>query len=302
MTSIDKKPHSFTKPVNSFATNVNSSQPRCVICPNDRHPLYVCDMFRNLSSTAITIEKKLTYMTCKIRVTGPDDSSAIARALIDTGSGASFITERLARTIQLHGTKQKVQICGISCQSVNQADTFLVNFQSFVMETLDVTALVLNKVTRDLPTDCLTLDTSWTHLQDIPLADPTFGSPGKIDAILGAELFNDIMRHGQRYGHRGSPTAWETEFGWVLNGATQPTGHSQSLIATCHAITSPALDTLRHFWEIEETSRKTKILTSKEKFEVNHFQRNHKDGRYIVPLPRKTGSAAIGESRSQAVR
>ena len=38
---------------------------------------------------------------------------------------------------------------------------------------------------------------------------------------------------------------------------------------------------------------------------VNHFQRNHtrdNDGRFIVPLPRKTDSAAIGESRSQAVR
>ena len=156
-------------------------------------------------------------MTCKIRVTGPDGSSATARALIDTGSGASFITERLARTIQLHGTKQKVQICGISGQSVNQADTFLVNFKVSLIvcdgKTLDVTALVLNKVTRDLPTDRLTLDASWTHLQDIPLADPTFGSPGKIDIILGAELFNDVMRHGRRYGPRGSPTAWETEFG-----------------------------------------------------------------------------------------
>ena len=187
VTSTEKKPHSFNKPVNSFATNVNPSQPRCIICPNDRHPLYVCDMFKNLSldnrksllkqhnaclnclrpghaasrcnssyrckkcqklhhtllhvdqappssggsgeqvvthsevsavsSTATTIDKKVIYMTCKIRVTGPDGSSATARALIDTGSGASFITERLARTIQLHGTKQKVQICRSECQS-----------------------------------------------------------------------------------------------------------------------------------------------------------------------------------------
>ena len=39
VTSTEKKPHSFNKPVNSFATNVNPSQPRCIICPNDRHPL-----------------------------------------------------------------------------------------------------------------------------------------------------------------------------------------------------------------------------------------------------------------------
>ena len=80
-------------------------------------------------------------------------------------------------------------------------------------KTLDVTALVLDRVTNDLPTHRVTLDESWTHLQDVPLADPTFGTPGRIDIILGAELFTDIMRHGRQYGPRGSPTAWETEFG-----------------------------------------------------------------------------------------
>ena len=133
-------------------------------------------------------------------------------------------------------------------------------------------------------------------------ADSTFGSPGKIDNILGAELFNVIMHHGRRYGPRGSPTALGDRV-WLSSQWCRST--NWPLIAICHSSTSLAPGTLRCFWEIDETSRKTKILTSEEKFVVNHFQRNHTrdtDGRFIVPLPRKTDSAAIGDYRSQAVR
>ena len=174
----------------------------------------------HVSNMATTIDKQLIYMTCKILVTGPDGSSSTARALIDTGSGASFITKRLSRAIQLRGTKQRVQICGISGQSIDQADTYLVSFKISPVvcdgKTLDVTALVLDNVTRDLPTDRITLDPSWMHLQGIPLADPMFGTPGRIDVILGAELFADIMLHGRRYGPQGSPTACSAGFSTVL--------------------------------------------------------------------------------------
>ena len=68
--------------------------------------------------TAITFGQPIIYMTCKILVTGPQGASSTARALIDTGAGVSFITERLANTLQLPRTVRNVQVCGISGQAV----------------------------------------------------------------------------------------------------------------------------------------------------------------------------------------
>lgn len=48
----------------------------------------------------------------------------------------------------------------------------------------------------DLPTTKLNVD-HWTHLKDISLADPLFHTPGKIELLIGAEIFMDIMQDGK---------------------------------------------------------------------------------------------------------
>ena len=58
------------------------------------------------------------------------------------------------------------------------------------------------------------------HLKDLKLADPVFGRPGKIDILLGIDVYTDVLLHGRRSGPPGSPIAFETIFGWVLAGRT----------------------------------------------------------------------------------
>ena len=48
------------------------------------------------------------------------------------------------------------------------------------------------------------------------MADPDFGRPGRIDVLLGIDIFTNVMSHGWRSGPPGSPSAFETSFGWVL--------------------------------------------------------------------------------------
>ena len=38
---------------------------------------------------------------------------------------------------------------------------------------------------RNLP---LPFDLSWNHISDVPLADPRFGQPGRIDILLGVDI------------------------------------------------------------------------------------------------------------------
>ena len=46
---------------------------------------------------ALTMSEQVLLMTCKVEVTAADRSSAIARAVIDPGSSASYVHERLAQ-------------------------------------------------------------------------------------------------------------------------------------------------------------------------------------------------------------
>jgi len=58
-----------------------------------------------------------------------------------------------------------------------------------------ITGLVVPRITVDLPVS--KIDTSnWHQLQGIQLADPTIHLPGKIDLLIGAELFYDIVQDG----------------------------------------------------------------------------------------------------------
>ena len=45
---------------------------------------------------SLSISEQVLLITCKVKVTTPDGSSTIARALIDPGSSASFVHERIA--------------------------------------------------------------------------------------------------------------------------------------------------------------------------------------------------------------
>jgi len=54
------------------------------------------------------------------------------------------------------------------------------------------------------------------NTSQISLVDPGFNQPGRIDILLGVDVYVDVLHHGQRNGPPGSPTAFETDLGWVI--------------------------------------------------------------------------------------
>ena len=75
--------------------------------------------------------------------------------------------------------------------------------------------VVLPKLTRDIPTSQVLYQHTWNHIDDLNLADPTFGEPGRIDALLGVEVYINMLHDGCRLRPPGTPMALETGFGWV---------------------------------------------------------------------------------------
>jgi len=101
---------------------------------------------------------------------------------------------------------------------------------------------------------------NWSHLDGLQLADPDYDKPGGIDILLGVSTFIEVIRHGRRFGPQNSPTALNTEFGWVLAGNAGP--QTGSNLVTAHFTSvQTGDDLLRRFWDIEEKAVPNCTLT-----------------------------------------
>ena len=261
-----------------------------------------------VSNAAVELKSNSLLMTCRVMVNAPDGSSVEARAILDSASSASFISERLAQSLCLPRSSRNARISGIGGMShkspVQSITTFDVSAVRSSSRKIGVTAVVVPRVTCDLPPLPIPFNLKWNHLTNLQLADPTFNQPGRIDLLLGVDVFVNVLLHGRRCGPPGSPVAFETEFGWVLAGEAESCAPSDH-VTTYHTTLISGDDVLRKFWEIEEKPMSDSTLSPEERTVVHHFCDNHSrsdSGRFIVPLPKKPDTKQIGESRSQAVR
>jgi hypothetical protein len=62
-------------------------------------------------------------------------------------------------------------------------------------------------------------------------SDPDYGRPGRIDLLLGVDIFVASLLLGWRV---GPPGAFKTKFGWVLAGLVESRGRPHQVI-THHA-------------------------------------------------------------------
>ena len=261
------------------------------------------------SNTAAGIASNTLLMTCQVVVKSPDGSSTRVRALLDSASSTSFVSERLAQSLGLPRSRHNVHISGVAGLShhspLQSVATFNVTSTYSPSKSFTVTAIVVPRVTCDLPIEPVHSESHWTHLSDLPLADPDFGRPGTIDILLGVDIYADVMLQGRRCGPSGTPVAFQTQFGWVLTGRTGSHVSSHLSITSHHVSVASGDDLLRKFWEIEENPKGQVNLSPEERSVVEHFNKNHthtESGRFIVPLPKRPDSKSLGESRSQAVR
>ena len=179
-----------------------------------------------ISNTATGLKSNCLMMTCRILIDAPDGSPVEARTLLDSASMASFISERIAQSLCLPRSHQNAKISGVAGLSHNSPLQAIAHFSISPIQAptrkLQVAAVIVPRVTCDLPLHPVPFDLEWKHLLNLSLADPDFGKPGRIDLLLGVDVFVEVLCQGRRTGPPGSPTAFETDFGWVVAGQTTP--------------------------------------------------------------------------------
>ena len=127
----------------------------------------------------------------------PDSSFIKTCALLDSASSASLVSEKLAKMLNLPRSSQSTHISGVAglmkSSPIQSITTFSIVTSHPPGEDIEITAIVVPRVTCDLPLKTVTFDLSWKHLSDIQLADPDFGLPGRVDLLLGVEVFAAVM-------------------------------------------------------------------------------------------------------------
>ncbi|XP_069965822.1 uncharacterized protein [Bactrocera oleae] len=227
-----------------------------------------------------------------------------ARALIDSGSEATFISEKLHRKLDIPTFKKNAQVTGLNnTVSATATKTCELTLRSPTKREFKITthAFILKTLTDNLPTHSLDRIISNKEF-GFSLADPHFYKPRPVDILIGSDLYPQIILSGVQRNVLGSLLAQETKFGWILSGPTPEKPISPSILSFFNKTTPDKL--LTQFWEVEEVPKKPLPSTSDILCE-QHYQkttRRHSTGRYVVTLPFKTPEKIdLGNSRHIAL-
>ncbi|KAL0839095.1 hypothetical protein ABMA28_017074 [Loxostege sticticalis] len=222
------------------------------------------------------------------------------RALIDQGSQACLITEAARQFLGFKRTPVEGTVMGVgSGTSITKSTVeFNILSQSNQKQVIRVKAYVLKSLTSYIPQHPHSVD--WPQLKDLELADPMFQKPGKIDIILGADVFAEILQEGVKTLKNNNNTlvAQQTTLGWLISGRHTNTANNRSSQVYIHHAKVEVDSMLQRFWELEETPEK-RIMTKAETQCESHYDKTHlrlPDGRYQVRMPFKTNNPDIGES------
>ncbi|XP_076237863.1 uncharacterized protein LOC143181365 [Calliopsis andreniformis] len=217
------------------------------------------------------------------------------RALLDQGSEVSIVSESIAQLLRLPRRSAAVPILGIGAETPRISNGIIaIKMVSNVNPQVSINfdALILPKLTAYLPTINIQSN-HWPHLRGLPLADPHFSTPGRIDLILGAGVYAQIIEDGIRKGSLGPSTC------------TEKNNHAPVYGLQC-SLDVELLGLLRGFWTQEEISiAPSSALTPEEAQCEKHFVSTHfrgRDGRFIVRLPVKQMVNNLGDTRTPALR
>lgn len=251
--------------------------------------------------------------TAQVRLMNPDTNQALTvRALLDSGSQSSFITERVQGELNLIPQPTNVNVLGLSDTPLAiQAKRCVLHVQSLTDPfNVSIVCLVIPKIADKLPK--VTLDASQFDFSQFQLADPRFFESSSIDMLIGADLFWDLIGSSQHSLGTNKPILRSSTLGWLIAGPlpTLPKfkNKQRNKVTQCNFVinevsTSPNIgEELQRFWELENVPQ-SHPFTKEEKLCEQHFLTTTyklENGRFCVGLPLRKEKNYLGDSYSLA--
>ena len=146
-----------------------------------------------------------------------------ARVLLDNGAGMSLITTRLANSLKARRLRAPQQISGFAGELTSNDAVRVILGTSFGGggESINIVAQVVDCITPDYPPQDLRTIKDLPFLKNRQLADPDFGTSGRVDLLLGIVDANRCTLDESVSSSDRTIRAWNTIFGWAIGGETE---------------------------------------------------------------------------------
>ena len=312
----EKKLCSNCLAVGHLTANCKSTY-RCRDCGQSHHT-----SIHQSSSTSVQVSSTLSQsqqlpdtllMTAEVLLKGPGGHELKARAFLDPGAGVSLISSRVVQILELPLIKSKTSFSTVQkteCQGSQQLTSVTISPLNKSIE-IPCTPAVVKTVTDEIPNKQLAPVDDFPHLIGLQLADPNFNTPGRVDILLGVDVWLQVQ--GESPTIKASPSepgAQDTIFGWAITGPVRAAGQSSQQFPTYHLqpkLSNEDLYNLAYDFWLGEGVEDPQVPVSLVEAQVQqHYQSNFSYSpskcRYQVTLPRIPDHEPLGESRPQAVQ
>lgn len=269
----------------------------------------------NIVSMSASTTSSVLLSTAIVEIYNPNTNQHLSiRALLDSGSQSSLITNSLKTKLQLTPQPTQVDIVGVgNIHSSNAIERCVVKLKSKTSSfESELSCLVLPQISSNLPNKSINI----CHLKfpsNVKLADPSFHLSAPVDMLLGADMFWYLIEPEQILLGHNQPIMCKSKLGWILAGPMTSNDTSKNKSIRCNHITihrnSDSIsnetlnDNLMKFWEIEQIPQLASQQTDEEILCEAHFAQHtyrNKEGRFCVKLPLLTEPDCLGDSRKQA--
>ena len=258
----------------------------------------------NMVASAMTYTNTILLATAIVKVKDVHGEFRDVRALMDPGSQSHLITKDMCERLGLPLFQNRSTVLGLGSAPVNvdACATLTIHSRINTNCSYDISVLVVDKLINALPTTEIDVQ-NLAHISHLPLADPHCTKIGKIDMLIGAELWPYIVKKRKVFGPTNSPIGLQSTLGYLVMGRAAAST-SKQVSQVCVVSEPPLEEIVQKFWSLEsvpETKSSTPADQQCEKLFMDTYTRQP-GGRFVVQLPFREPPHSLGNSLNSSLR
>ena len=181
----------------------------------------------NLSAHSSNNDNHMVLLsTAQVYALSKHNKHIECRALLDNGSQSNFITREFVKKLNLSSSKINFNVVGINSDSLKIAFKTKTKIKSMHSDYEKVIEfLIIDQISGNIPQRSIDI-AKYKTPNHINLADPYFHKSQKIDLLLGADVFWDVLLPESLSNIHHNMRLQNSLLGWIVSGKVEIKNHN----------------------------------------------------------------------------